>query len=880
MGTGRAAIIVGFDTEFKTTADGRVIASYQFATPDPVDPSAMVEVIILPLGKHRLSLHTALWEVVKAARLYKSPLVPDGVDDRGVTRRRVLDESRGAAKEAADAWAADPSDWQARADALAAWRVPVVLACHYGSADLTTYRTGYVTDHLRRLTSAAGGLVTLLPFRLQRGDGQGGELGWWQPLSVSVRDTMAQAPAGGKALRTPGENVGVPKIDVPAGWIEDMLGYRAARLEDFLEYGINDAVIVVEYLARLWGDGVLPPVTLSGGAASSLVSAGQDYFGVSSAKDFRLRFAGLVAEDGVGVVDDEDALSFYAKRERRPVDGPAEQLTAAFAKAYHGGLNACPAPGYWPGPTVDIDARNAYPTAMADVEDIDWEAGAIADVVHEQYLSQDDVPEANTAFVGFVSFEFPHSVAFPCIPVLADGTLIYPRASEGIAGAWVCGPELWLALRLGARVFCEIGYRARMATSPEGGPSRVLRHGVKQLINDRSIAKRIFGKGSLEETTLKTAVASIYGKTAQDVAEQSAWNAYAQEMDAVGGSAISSPYHAATTTSIVRAQLLATMNEITDSGGHVYSVTTDGFITDWTAAQVEELELYGLAGRLHAAREALTGDPAIWEAKHHQDDLVNVTTRGNVSLSLDGVCAHNGIKRPAGIEEDSYEDRLHLLTLVVTRDGRVPNEYLRFPSFSELSRKEDRKEFLPSHVSAPRSMDFDLKRRPEMTSMRAARVPLPDGTCHEMATFTTLPWDTVEECLRARELGREIAKNGCLRTVDQWQAWHLKFAHGKGRRIVTPHRTLLMSIVIAHRQRVVTIPTLASADLTVAQKLDWLGKWGLGTVSAGDWKNARRPERASQALPLDALEPYLARMLAMPAGVAPGTADGVAGGAR
>lgn len=68
---------------------------------------------------------------------------------------------------------------------------------------------------------------------------------------------------------------------------------------------------------------------------------------------------------------------------------------------------------------------------------------------------------------------------------------------------------------------------------------------------------------------------------------------------------------------------------------------------------------------------------------------------------------------------------------------------------------------------------------PVVQEVKAAQVRLPDGTCHEMATFTTLPWDTVEECLRVRELGREIAKNGCLRTVDQWQAWHLKFAHGK-----------------------------------------------------------------------------------------------------
>jgi hypothetical protein len=319
--------------------------------------------------------------------------------------------------------------------------------------------------------------------------------------------------------------------------------------------------------------------------------------------------------------------------------------------------------------------------------------------------------------------------------------------------------------------------------------------------------------------------------------------------------------------------LLATMNQITERGGQIYSVTTDGFITDMTLADVNDLDLYGLAGHLQEARTALTGDPTIWERKHQQDDLVNFTTRGNVSLSPGGVCAHNGIKRPEGMDEDSPEDREHLLKLVVTRTGRVDNEYKRFPSFSELSRKDDRKDFLPSWVSAPRSMDFDLKRRPVMSSMTPESVPLPDGSSHEMATFTTEPWDTVEECLRARELAREISKTGCLRTVDEWGAWHIKFTHGKGRRIVTAQRSVLMSIVMAHRQGIVSIPTLTDRSSTVGYKLAWLAQWGLGTVSEGDWKNARRPERTSQILPLDALDPYLHRMLAMPAGTSPGDAD-------
>lgn len=576
----------------------------------------------------------------------------------------------------------------------------------------------------------------------------------------------------------------------------------------------------------------------------------------------------------VDVVEEGDELTFYAKRGRTPVDGAAAQLSKAFASAYHGGLNACPAPGFYPMPTVDIDAKNAYPTAMALVPDLDWEAGCIEDVIHERVLTRDDVPEPISSFVGFVSFEFPESVAYPTLPIVADGTLIYPRTSEGVAGTWACGPELWLALQLGAKVFCQIGFVGRIARRGDGSMSLSLRHGVRQLIEDRSTAKRLFGKGSLEEETLKTGVNNIYGKTAQDVAEQRSWDAHKQEMDNVGGSAISSPSHAAVTTSLVRAQLLATMNQIAEQGGKVFSVTTDGFITDWAVADVENLSLYGLAEHLREARTCLTGDPTIWEAKHEQDDLVNFTTRGNVSLRLNGVCAHNGLKRTDGVVADSHEDREDLLTKVVTRDGRVENAYRRFPSFQELSRKDGRKDFIPSVVERAISMDFDLKRRPVMTSMVAAAVPLPDGSTHELATFPTVAWDTIEECLRARAIAREIANTGCLRTVVEWREWHVRYAHGRGHRIVTPNRAVLMSIMMAHRQGVITIPTLAARDLSLAERLNWLARWGLGTVSEGDWKNARRPERASQMLPLSELEPWLSRMMSAGIGGAPLASSG------
>lgn len=408
----------------------------------------MVQVVILPLNGRRIGMHTALWGVVRAASLGRSPLVPDDVDDRGVRRCTVLQQARSwPAGDAARAWAADPRDWEARASALAPWRVPIVLACHLGAADLTTFRGGgRVTDRLPRLTSAAGELVTLLPFRLQSGDRRGDDYGWWQSLSITVHDTMAHAPAAQRTLAAIGAATGIDKLEVPGDWISRMSEYRRDHLNGFLEYGVNDADIVVEFLARIWGEGVLPPVTLGGGAASSLVASGAEYLGVTTPNEFRLAFSGLVDEKAVDVVPEGDELTFYAKRDRSPVGGVTSQLSSAFASAYHVGLNACPAPGYCPTRTIDIAAKNAYPTAMALVPDLDWEAGCIERTIHELPLTCDEVPEPTSSFVGYVSFDFPESVTFPTIPIVADGTLIYPRTSEGRPGTWVCGPELWLAL--------------------------------------------------------------------------------------------------------------------------------------------------------------------------------------------------------------------------------------------------------------------------------------------------------------------------------------------------------------------------------------------------------------------------------------------------
>ncbi|WP_298633675.1 hypothetical protein [uncultured Mobiluncus sp.] len=861
MSTGRSSFIIGFDTESTQIGESRVIDAYQFATIDPFDSAFMVEIVILPLTGHRLSLVTALWEVICVARIYAAPGVHTDLTAKGVSRALF--------------WCDDEKD---RWDALAKYAPRITLASHFGQADLTAFRCRPEDkDIMVHLVSAAGGLVSLFPIRFRRSSDN---WAFWKPISVTVRDTMALAAGGKKSLKALGDSCGVPKLEVPGDYIAHMSDYRERYLTDFLEYAINDAVICVEYISRVFGENTLPPISLSGGGASAVVASGISYWGCMKPKFFRRLYSGLVPiDDDVDFEETDDGLAFYVKRRWKPVDGAASTVIHAWAQSYHGGLNACPMPGYWPEPTVDVDAQNAYPTGMSLIEDLDWEpdsddspddtdddvyrsGGVIDEVVHDRALTLDDIPTPLTPFVGFVSFSFPKSVAFPCLPVLTDATLIYPRTSKGVSGEWVAGPELWLALRLGATVHCQIGYKCRLRRGPEAdGKSRMFRNAFKGMIADRATAKALYGKKSLEELVIKDASNGSYGKAAQNVTSHNAWQAYEQVMDEVGGSAITSPYHAAMTTSLVRMQLLAVMNQISNAGGKIFSVTTDGFITDFPIDEVTKLDLFGFVDYLHECRSALVNDPSIWEAKHHQDDLVNFTTRGNVSLKPGGVCAHNGLRVPDGIEEDSDDDRMYLLKSVVTREGKVSYSYTGFPSFKDLSRIDDRKDFIHRPLSRSISMDFDLKRKPKFDTMEARFVSI-DGQPYEMATFDTEAWETVGEAQLARDIARSIAAGGgCLRTVSQWEAFRLRLTYGKSLRVTTPERKILLSILASHRRGVVSIPTLADKGLTVQEKLGWLSTFGLGNVSRSDWDNARRPERATQILPRKELEPYLTEMM-------------------
>lgn len=519
--------------------------------------------------------------------------------------------------------------------------------------------------------------------------------------------------------------------------------------------------------------------------------------------------------------------------------------------------------------TYDYDLKNAYPTAMCLVPDINWENPIRSEVAYRD-LTLGDFKEDGRVnpikpFVGYIRFKFPADVAYPCIPIIVDGVPVYPLTSDGMDGVYAAGPFIWLALKLGAHVYCDRGYFLNVLYRNDSSEvSRSLSAAVKQLVVDRNKAKREKGKGSLEELILKTMVNSGYGKTSQNVIQKTSWSAYKDCMESLGCSAITNPVSAMLITSIVQVVLIAAQNQIAAHGFMSCSVTTDGFISNCPMDILKGLDLYGICEYMKQARLYLTDgkDPEIWEIKHHQDDLVNFTTRGNVSLhcmgrdDYEGVCAHNSTK--SGLEIGSYEDRLWLMKQVLSRDKAVEYKDAGWTSFKDLVKG---KPFIVKPVIKHISMDFDMKRRPTRSSFTTDKVVL-DDTEYEIAHFRTEPYKNIKEFRLYRQKKNLVS---VLRTEADWdvfwQKLDLKSGSAKPRDM---DWAILNSCIMGYRSGLWEIPALK--DKTVEEKCEWINDHNTSShkFKLSDWKNARRPDRQANMLPREKIEDELEELMNAP----------------
>ena len=747
-------------------------------------------------------------------------------------------------------------DFKAMAESV----IPVTIICHTGKADISVFRRSkFDIDLLRKIGEIQGGWMSTENVMFTAANDKNRNYYWL--FNLSIRDTLGLTPADNKSLKALGKVIGKPKIELPGNAIEHIASYALLDPVGYYRYAMNDADIVVSFCSELFQCNHAVPMTLSSAAASSMYGSIKQYFGVTKKADYDRIYRGLEMLDEGVIPSKEECMKFLKATRYVPIrDNPDAKLVSEyFEEAYTGGFNASFYIGWITEHTTDFDLQNAYPTAMANIIDIDW-SEHVRDLPRD-YLRMQDLISPLVPAVAVGDFDFPDDCYCPNIPVPVKGGLkIYPKHGRNV---YMSGPDMYLALKLGARIKIFRGFTCQMLEK-DGKPSQCLAHAVTTLVQDRMMAKKLYKDNPLVEKSLKTMVNSCYGKTAQNVSPKTRYNAQTMGRVDAEPSAVTSPYHATYTTALVRCMLIASINQLHDMGYHLYSVTTDGFITDAPVKVVRDIDAYGFAqifqnGRyiLNQTREACDANQ-VWEPKHFNDTFLNITTRGNVAVNDKGVLAHNSYT--TGEVKDSRADRDAYIIAVLSREGRLKCPTKVWTEFSEIvERKHD---FHVTESIRQLSMNFDYKRCPIVETARDTPVHYEsaDGQYSVdtiIAEYDTRPFDDAEEFLNYRNT---MQNEDCVKVTDDLKRVKVKSTVKiKGYVGKDLNRKILLSILMGYRAGLYQIPVLDG--LRQAEVVSVVNSWGISPITLNDWKNCSRGKRQENMLPRELVEPMLSDIL-------------------
>lgn len=757
----------------------------------------------------------------------------------------------------------------------------ICLLCHNGRADLTTlaheansdtYRVKSVYNHFLRYPKEVGKAVVSVDKTLTLGQKDysytGVSSGKYFNITLIHRDTMAQASAGKRSLEACANTINMYKLPVADEYKEHMDVYFDNHFYSFLEYGSNDSIITLLYFQALYGKRNKGFATITGMSGQLLVREVSKTLGIEEENksdamvEWDKKYRGLkMVKKGLEVNEDG---RLFEKQGYEPVTYLGQRVNQLAQDCYKGGCNESFYIGLIEGQTFDVDGMNCYPTAMALLPIIDWENPfsrplCNIDLDLSMFTSEVGLNPCKPGFF-YVRFEFPEDTYEPCLGCIDEGNIFYPLSSEGIDGCFATAPEVFLALQLGAKVHCIDGFFLNFKLDDQYRPLSVFGEVLKRLVSDRRVAVEDFGKKSLVELILKVCSNSSYGKVAQAVKPKSTWNAYVKGMEELGCSFVTNPVYASMITGIVRAQVKSAINQLHTLGYDVYSLTTDGFITNAPLDTIQNLDLYGLAGPLHRSRFLLTsddngmgGDGRIWEVKHHQNTLINLTTRGNVGVEESGVLAHAGYKGP--YPSDTPEDRRHFIDVVTTRTAPT-----RWTCREDVSIKEilegNKKDYYMYEAKKTTRFDFDFKRKPLWELLRSEYFEN-----REIVTFDTVPYKNMAEATKYKKTAKQFTEERTLRTMEDYEDFKrtLLGSDGKSIRIIK-RDDCVRHIVMGHYQGLWELPMLAEKH-TVDERMTFLNSFRTKPITYATLKQWKRRSVGRNIPNREGLEPILTEMI-------------------
>lgn len=630
---------------------------------------------------------------------------------------------------------------------------------------------------------------------------------------------------------------------------------------EYCSYASERTAGLLMYISRIYGFNSSIPCSLMSAAVKVSKDVIMDSLNCSNDDEYYKIFAGTKKITKLNV---SESGKFYHNGNRVPLDYSCDELHCLAALAYRGGYNACfSVDVHHNKVTYDVDMASAYPSAMymipciqyPDCIDVKYDEG------YKLKLEDFNIPGVKPQFApvfALVTYQFPEKCKYPCLSrntECDDEAPSYPLRED--KPVYCCGAELYHALQLGADITVIKGYRAKVLRDDKGNVVFPYVDLTRELVNARVDARQ--RKANFEEKIIKLITNSLYGKTSQYVS-----HLYSNDNEKGKECEITNPVSASLITSFVRATLCAALNDISNNSYNAYSCTTDGLITDMPFDKFEKLNMYGFNACLQSIRSSITGDPnaEAWSVKHVQDDLINITTRGNASFSVSGVFAKSNMTTPLPeFPKDGEENRKAFIEKVVSRTGSVPYDVKNYTSL-----KDYRKSGHYSQVTSSKTLclDYDMKRKPIQSTLTAEYVDI-DGNQYEMAHIETEPFVDTEEMLLYRAVRSEMK---CLRTVAEWEkffeAVELRKQGITGVMTNADHnRKILRSCILGYRAEMWDIPYLDSKNFSVDEKIEWINSFNSAPdhpYTKNEWKKAGEKSRQTNIMSYEEVKPLLSRM--------------------
>jgi len=628
-------------------------------------------------------------------------------------------------------------------------------------------------------------------------------------VAVTLRDSMLLTPGASKSLDSLGDLLGAPKVELPAGQIERMADLFERNPALFDRYARQDPKICVSHALlllrlneELTGKSEVP-VTLSGLGEAFLLRLWESC-GVSSASV-------LGTEEVVERIWNRELGHLVPSKKTKPV--MLRHLFETLAtECFHGGLNLQFLFGAGPlGTWLDVDLSGAYPTAMSLIGMPYW----------NRLHSSTNLGDYGPLTLGFahVRFSFPPGTTHPCLPVATDHGPLFPLS--GISCC--CSPEIYLARQLGAHL--EILHGAVLPVNPDVRPFALF-------VQECTLRRNQFPKDNPLNALYKELGNSTYGRLAQGARPKRAFDSRSGQRHWLRPGRISNPFFAAWTTSFVR----ATMNEMLNAlPPHVAvcSVTTDGFLSTVTEAELAAATQGELCRAFSAARQRLTGSGKFYEVKHRIAQPLGIRTRGQATLvqhdkSL--VLAKAGIKAPM---KDPAAQNDWLINHFLTRTPDTKVHYPQLRSLQDLYR--DGGDLVSVLVKRRAGLDYDFKRRPVNPIVKDVR-----GVPH--LAFDSRPWESAEAFLACRSHWDVFRRTRVLKTVTDLDDFFAFCAAPAGRstRTTAPRGAVKVALRMFLRAYARSLWGLDSSALNYPELAAWLTTSGY-PCRREDVENAQRP---------------------------------------